>query len=100
MIELHNDISRFIEHTIEEIESRFIKEEDFFFKEIKIPQGKIYLVFETKMRFYLNRLVSYELKALGIIYTDEVDYYYTNFNEDYEKKEEVIKRFVEVILLD
>lgn len=100
MIELHNDISRFIEHTIEEIESYFIREEDYFFKEVEIPQGTIYLVFETKMRFYLDRLVSYELKELGIIYADETDYYYTSFSEDYEKKEEIIKRFVEVILLD
>ena len=95
MIRLPNDISKFIDHTIEEIESHFIKHEDILFKEVKLPQTTIYIVYDNKIRFYLDRLVSYELKENGIIYKNNEDYYYFNFHEDYKRTEEIIKKFVE-----
>lgn len=95
MIRLHNDISRLIDHTIEEIESHFIKHEDIIFKEVKLTQTTIYIVYDNKIRFHLNKPVSYELKENGIIYKNNKDYYYYNFHGKYEKTEEIIKKFVE-----
>ncbi|MDO5848502.1 MAG: hypothetical protein Q4P18_03115 [Methanobrevibacter sp.] len=99
MIEPHNDITRFIEHTVAEIKEKFITVENIEFCRINVPDCDIYLVYETKIRYYLSRLSSYEMKEKGIIYKKNEDYFYFSFNEKYEDKEEIIKKFVENVNL-
>lgn len=99
MIELHNDVLRFIEHGIDELKSYFATYEEILFKEIKLPQTTLYLIYDVEIVFYKEEIASYELKENGIIYKNDGEYYYYNFNDDYEKKEEIVKKFVETYLL-
>lgn len=95
MIRPHNDISRFIEHAIEEVKSYFTTYEDVLFKKIDLPQAEIYLIYNIKIRLLKGKIAGFELKENGIIYKNGEDYFYFNFHGKYERKEEIVKRFVE-----
>lgn len=92
-------ISKFLEHTKKELDSHFQKHEEFIFKEFKLPNITLYLVYEVKIRFYMGRLASYELKENGIICIADGEYFYYNFHDDYENVGEVIKEFTDSYVL-
>ncbi len=95
MIELPNDISKFIEHNIEEIKQYFITYKNIEFHKTNIQNGAIYIVYESKIIFIAHRLSNYEIKENGIILEKNNEFCYYNFEENYENKEEIIKKFVE-----
>lgn len=95
-MELHNDIKRFIQHTVEEISSLKMKEVDRTFTKIEIPQGNLYFIYESKITIILNNISNYEIEPIGLIFESETgEYLYYNFNENYSDKKETIKWFVE-----
>lgn len=95
MIEIHNDITRFIKHTYEEIEKQFNDYENIEFHKINLVNGTLYIVYESKIRFVKERIASYELKENGIILEKNNNFYYYNLKENYENKKKIIKKFVE-----
>ena len=95
MIELHNDISKFIEHTLDEVKQYFITYKNIEFHKTNIQNGAVYNVYESKIIFIAHRLSSYEIKEKGIILEENNEFRYYNFEENYENKEEIIKKFVE-----
>ena len=96
---MHNDVKRFIQHAVDEVSSLRKKDVQRSFNKIKVPNGSVYLIYDSKITIILDNLSNYEMEPIGLIFESEYrEYIYYNFNDDYSDSREVVKSFVEECL--
>lgn len=95
MLDIHNDIIRFCQHTSKEL-SKFIQTDSkLTFSRIKLSNGNLYIVDLSTIHLVKGKISSYSLKPVGLILeSDNGEYRYYNFDEDYEDVEKIVKEFV------
>lgn len=95
-MEIHNDVKRFIQHSVKELSSFRKKDIQRIFTKIEISQGNIYLIYNNKITIILDNISNYEIDPVGFIFESETgEYIYYNFNDDYSQSREIVKSFVE-----
>lgn len=99
MIDIHNDIIKFLKHGTDEISKLIENDIEISFKKMKIPDGYIYFITKSTITFFMGKLSNMEVYPIGFVLQTKDEYYYYNFKENYSDKKEIIKEFVEQNLI-
>lgn len=99
-MEIHNDVKRFIQHTVKEFTKHCKKDIERSFNKIKIPGGNLYFIYDSEITIIFENISSYQIEPIGLILeSDDGNYTYYNFNDDYTNVDEIVQSFVKNCLI-
>ncbi|MCF0227065.1 MAG: hypothetical protein HUK28_07165 [Methanobrevibacter sp.] len=95
MFEYNPLFSQLIKLSVNEIEKQFKTLKKTEFVKYEIEDGAIYIVYNSKISYNDETVISYGFEEDGIILENNNQFSYYNFKQDYKNKKEIVKKFVE-----